>query len=63
MAEKKRFAVGADVRVKNPGVNGTVVKLDDKPTVMGEYYHTIKTEHGERREPGSNLELVPKAAK
>ena len=58
---KKRFAVGASVRVIMPGINGVVTQLDDEPTVMGEYWHTIKTKHGERREPGSNLELIPKA--
>ncbi len=59
MSDKKRFAVDAQVRVKNPGVNGVVTHLDDKPTFLGEYVHTIKTEHGQRREPGCNLELVP----
>jgi len=56
---RQRFAVGACVRVKNPGVNGVVTQLDSSPTVMGEYWHTIRTEHGERREPGCNIELVP----
>jgi pyrimidine deaminase RibD-like protein/heat shock protein HspQ len=56
---KRRFAVGAEVRVKLPGVNGIVTQLDTSPTVMGEYWHTVRTEHGERREPGSNLELIP----
>jgi heat shock protein HspQ len=63
MAEKKRFAVGAEVRVTMPGVNGVVVQADDAPRALGEYWHTIKTEHGERKEPGSNLELIPKPAK
>jgi hypothetical protein len=63
MAEKKRFAVGAEVRVINPGMNGVVTQADNKPTVLGEYYHTIKTEHGNRREPGCNLELIPKPRK
>lgn len=44
-----------------PGVIGVVTHLDDKPTLFGEYMHTIKTEHGDRREPGSNLELIPRA--
>jgi hypothetical protein len=57
--DRKRFAVGAKVRVKNPGVNGLVTQLDDKPTALAEYWHTVHTEHGERREPGCNLELVP----
>ena len=60
---KKRFAVGAEVRVKMPGVNGVVTHFDAAPTVMGEYWHTVRTEHGDRREPGSNLELVPVPAK
>ena len=60
---KKRFAVGAEVRVKMPGVNGVVTHFDTAPTVMGEYWHTVRTEHGDRREPGSNLELVPVPAK
>jgi hypothetical protein len=59
MSDKKRFAVGAHVRVKNPGVNGVVTQGDDEPTVLGEYWHAIRTEHGERKEPGCNLELVP----
>src|ERR1017187_3516251 len=56
---QKRFAVGAKVRIIQPGINGVVTQLDDEPTVMGEYWHTIRTEHGETREPGSNLELIP----
>jgi hypothetical protein len=46
-----------------PGINGVITQFDDRPTVMGEYWHTVKTEHGERREPGSNLQLVPKPQK
>ena len=42
-----------------PGVNGVITQLDDEPTSLGEYWHTIHTEHGERREPGCNLELIP----
>jgi hypothetical protein len=56
---KKRFAAGAEVRVKMPGVNGVVIQFDTAPTVMGEYWHTVSTEQGDRREPGSNLEPVP----
>lgn len=58
--KKRRFAVGARVRVKMPGVNGIVTQLDDEPTALGEYWHSIQTERGERREPGCNLELVPR---
>ena len=57
MGDKKRFAVGAQVRVKNPGVNGVITQFDDDPSAIAEYWHTIQTEHGERREPGCNLEL------
>jgi hypothetical protein len=59
---QKRFAVGAKVRIIQPGINGTVMQLDDEPTVMGEYWHTIRTTSDDTaREPGCNLELVPKA--
>ncbi|HVB33725.1 MAG TPA: hypothetical protein VNJ52_05045 [Patescibacteria group bacterium] len=61
MSQKKRFAVGAKVRVKMPGVNGIVKTVSDEIGALGEYWHTIETEHGERQEPGSNLELIPKA--
>jgi len=57
-----RFAVGANVRVRNPGINGVVLELDDEPTVLGEYWHKIQTRHGERKEPGCNLELIPAPA-
>ena len=60
-AAKKRFAVGAKVRVIMPGVTGLVTQLDDEPTVFGEYWHRIETQSGERHEPGSNLELIPRA--
>lgn len=43
-----------------PGVNGVVTQLDDEPTILGEYWHTIQTEHGQYREPGCNLALVPR---
>ncbi len=58
--KKNRFAVGAKVLVIMPGETGVVTQLDDEPSMFGEYMHTIKTEHGERQEPGSNLELIPK---
>lgn len=58
---RKRFAVGARVRVIMPGVTGVVTQLDDDPTVFGEYWHRINTPSGERHEPGSNLELIPRA--
>ena len=40
-------------------MDGVVTHLDDKPTALGEYWHTIQTKLGERREPGCNLELIP----
>lgn len=60
MSDKKRFAVGAKVRAKMPGVSGIVTQGDQEPTSLGEYWHTIQTEHGERKEPGCNLELIPR---
>jgi pyrimidine deaminase RibD-like protein len=57
---KKRFAVGAHVRVIMPGVNGVVTFAADSPAAMGEYWHTVKTQRGERRDPGCNLELIPR---
>jgi hypothetical protein len=59
--KKNRFAVGAKVLVIMPGVTGVVTHVDDEPGMFGEYMHAIKTEHGERHEPGSNLDLIPKA--
>ena len=59
ISPKKRFAVGAEVRIIMPGVNGVVTQFDSTPTVMGEYWHIVHTEYGDRKEPGSNLELVP----
>ncbi len=56
----KRFKVGARVRILNPGIGGTVKQAADEPGPLGEYWHTVETERGERKEPGINLELVPK---
>ena len=55
----KRFALETPVRVKNPGVDGIVLQVDAERTVMSEYWHTVRTKFGERREPGCNLELIP----
>ncbi len=57
--KKKRFAVRAKVRVVMPGINGVVKQSSDKPESLGEYWHTIDTKSGERKEPGCNLELIP----
>jgi TIR domain len=59
--KRQRFAVGAIVRLVRPGVNGVVVLVEDEPAALGEYWHTIQTEHGPRREPGCDLELRPAA--
>jgi hypothetical protein len=59
MQSKKRFKVGAKVRVLNPGVNGIVKEGSDEIGALGEYWHVIETKSGERKEPGSNLELLP----
>jgi hypothetical protein len=57
--KKKRFAAGANVIIVNPGLVGVVTQVDDEPTVLWEYWHTVKTKYGDDREPGCNLELVP----
>ena len=51
--------MGAHVRVKNPGVNGVIKAVDDEPSALGEFWHTVQTSNGERKDPGCNLELVP----
>jgi hypothetical protein len=55
----KRFAIGERVRIINPGIDGVVIQVDDERTVMAQYWHTIETKHGNRKEPGSILELIP----
>jgi len=35
------------------------MQMDDERTVMSEYWHTVTTNYGERREPGCNLEFIP----
>lgn len=57
MFKKKRFAVGAKVRIKNPGVNGVVTQANDYPTIWDEYWHKVRTEQGEFHEPGRGLQL------
>ena len=58
MKSPKRFAVGTSVRVRMPGVDGVVTQMDSERTTLSEYWHTVTTEQGERREPGSNLEKI-----
>ena len=55
----KQFAVGTKVRVRNPGVDGIVTEMGTERAALSEYWHKIDTSHGERREPGCNLELIP----
>jgi len=55
----KRFAVGTPVRVVLPGIDGVVLQVDEERTFMSQYMHTVQTKFGERREPGSILELIP----
>jgi len=61
MDEKKRFAVGTAVCIKSSGAPGVVILCEDTPSVLGEYWHTIRTDEGEFDHPGSNLEPITKA--
>jgi hypothetical protein len=61
MAEKKRFAVGTAVCVKSSGARGVVILCEDTPTVLGEHWHTVRTDEGEYDHPGSDLEAIDKA--
>lgn len=54
----RRFAVGASVTVGWGRVHGVVTQMDDHVGSMGEYWHTVKTPHGEDRRAGSELELI-----
>ena len=42
-----------------PGIDGIVIQVDEERTVLSQYWHTVQTKFGERREPGSILELIP----
>jgi hypothetical protein len=55
----KQFAVGTKVRICMPGIDGVVTQMDVERGPMGEYWHTVQTKHGERREAGCSLELIP----
>ena len=61
---RRRFAVGAKVRVLNPGISGVVIEAEDEPKQMAEYWHKVECRKQDgaaytRREPGCNLQLVP----
>ncbi|MGA9972670.1 MAG: hypothetical protein WBQ07_20215 [Candidatus Acidiferrales bacterium] len=60
-SHKKRFAVGTRVLVGMGQTPAVVKQLDDRPSTLGEYAHTVETEHGQRRVLGCELELVPEA--
>ena len=61
MDEKKQFAVGATVSIKSSGATGVVILCEDTPTVLGEYWHTVRTDEVEYDHPGSDLEASDKA--
>jgi hypothetical protein len=61
MEEKKQFAVGTAVSIRSSGATGIVVLCEDTPTVLGEYWHTVRTDEGEYDHPGSDLETIDKA--
>jgi hypothetical protein len=61
MDEKKQFAVGTAVSIKSSGATGVVILCEDTPTVIGEYWHTVRTDEGEYDHPGSDLEAIDKA--
>ena len=61
MDEKIRFAVGTAVQIKSSGALGVVILCEDTPSVLGEYWHTVRTDEGESDHPGSNLEPAAKA--
>src|SRR5690349_21199200 len=54
--QRNRFAVGTRVLV-SMGLRPAVVKqVDDRPSTMGEYVHTVETERGEERVVGCDME-------
>jgi len=62
MARRKtqqRFKPGAQVLVGFGRQPATVLQVDDAPSVMGEYAHIVRTNNGDRKVLGSELELVP----
>jgi pyrimidine deaminase RibD-like protein len=57
--QKIRFGVGARVVVGMSRQVGTVLQVDDEPSIMGEYVHRVRTKNGELETVGCDLELVP----
>jgi pyrimidine deaminase RibD-like protein len=58
-SQKKRFARGARVVVGMSRQVGTVLHVDDEPSIMGEYVHVIQTNGGQLTTVGCDIELVP----
>ena len=59
MIKRKRFASHTKVWVINPGISAVVIRVDDEPSVFGEYLHQVRVGNEERQEPGCNLDLIP----
>ena len=57
--QKNRFAVGARVVVGMSRQVGTVLHVDDEPSILGEYVHRVRLKDGELETIGCDLELVP----
>jgi hypothetical protein len=57
--QKNRFGVGARVVVGMSRQVGTVLRVDDEPSILGEYVHRVRTKNGELETVGCDLELVP----
>jgi hypothetical protein len=57
--QKNRFAVGARVVVGMSQQVGTVLHVDNEPSIMGEYVHRVRTKNEELETVGCDLELVP----
>jgi pyrimidine deaminase RibD-like protein len=58
-SQKNRFSPGAQVLVGMSRLLGTVLHVDDGPSILGEYVHRVRTENGELDTIGCDLELVP----
>jgi hypothetical protein len=57
-AAPKKFEPGAQVRILNPVIVGTVKEVSDKPGLFGEYWHTIDTKYGPLKHLGRCLERL-----
>ena len=52
MNKRKRFDSHTKVWVINPGISAVVIRVDDEPSVFGEYLHHVRVGNEERTEPG-----------